>query len=66
MTGKKMIIRYIFPPIPQRQFDYTAYWEKDEGTPHAGFGATEAEAIADLQRLDQERWEAELSGEYAP
>lgn len=40
---------YIFPPIPLRQFDWTAY--RDPEGP-AGYGRTEQEAIADL--LEQE------------
>ena len=41
---------HIFPPIPIRQFDWCAYRDP-ERRPY-GYGATEAEAIADL--LEQE------------
>lgn len=62
---RKMVTHHIFPPIPVRAFDWCAYWDGEEETCHYGYGVTEAEAIADLQRLDQERWESELSdGEY--
>lgn len=40
---------HICPPIPIRQFDWTAYRDPER---RAGCGATEAEAIADL--LEQE------------
>ena len=53
----KIITRNVYPPIPDRRYDWTAYRDGEEE--HAGWGATEAEAIADLERLDQERAEAE-------
>jgi hypothetical protein len=56
---KKMIVTNSFPPIPDRRFDWCAYWDGEEETQHYGYGATREEAIEDLKRLDQERWEAE-------
>ena len=50
----KVITRNVYPPIPDRRFDWTAYYDGEEESNHAGWGATEAEAIADLYRLDQE------------
>lgn len=47
-------IVYEYPPIPDRRFDYRAYHEGDEETGHCGWGATEAEARADLERMDDE------------
>lgn len=44
---------HIHPPIPLRQFDWTAYRDPER---RAGYGATEAEAIADLL---QQEWEDE-------
>lgn len=47
---KKIEVEYNPPPIPNRKFDWMATWEGyDRGDP-IGFGATEAEAILDLQR----------------
>jgi hypothetical protein len=53
----KLITRYEPPPIPDRKFDWRAYWSGSEEH-HVGWGLTEEEAIADLQRLDQECAEA--------
>lgn len=50
----------IFPPIPDRRFDYRACFEGDEEEPwNHGWGATEEEARADLMRLIEEwqEWE---------
>lgn len=45
-----IITRYDPPPIPLRQFDWTAVDDNyDEGSP-VGFGRTEQEAIEDLRR----------------
>jgi len=68
-----IITKYDPPPIPDRQFDWQAYHKADfdnyDGAPltsdspgaslHAGWGRTEAEALADLARLDEERDEYE-------
>lgn len=52
MTERKIITHYDPKPIPYRGFDYTAQREGDTGEDWIGYGATEAEAIADLR--DQE------------
>lgn len=44
-----IITNNIYPPIPIRQFDWVAYRDP-EGW--CGYGATEAEAIADLLALE--------------
>ncbi len=54
MRGK-IITHNEYPPIPDRRFDWCAYHEGEEEAGHHGWGPTEAEAIADLQRLDEER-----------
>lgn len=59
MTARKIIISHVYPPIPDRQFDWCAYWAGEEETGHYGYGKTKAEAMADLRRLDKERWEAD-------
>lgn len=56
----KIITRYVYPPIPTRCFDWCAFRDGDDGIPcKYGWGATEAEALADLKRLEQEAAEAE-------
>jgi hypothetical protein len=59
-----IITRHIYPPIPLRQFDWCAYHDGEEETGHYGYGATEAEALEDLKRLDQERDEATQEGQW--
>lgn len=45
---KKIITSHVQPPIPSRIFDWVAHYEgEEEGV--TGHGATEAEAIADLE-----------------
>lgn len=53
----RIITHHVYPPIPTRQFDWTAFHDGEEESGHAGWGATEAEAIEDLRRLDEERAE---------
>lgn len=53
----RIITKNECPPIPDRRFDWVAYHDGEEETGHAGWGATEAEAIEDLKRLDEERAE---------
>lgn len=38
----------VFPPIPVREFDWSAQFEEDDGDGVHGFGRTEQEAINDL------------------
>ena len=54
MTTNKIITAYVFPPIPYRGNDWCAYSDDYDGAPDAGpqvvgWGATEAEAVADLK-----------------
>ena len=44
----KITTRYIYPPIPDRQFDWCAYYDGEEERGHYGYGRTEEEAITDL------------------
>lgn len=55
MTAPKIVTNYWAKPIPDRRFDYAATYSDYEGgdgynepAGPIGFGATEAEAIADL------------------
>jgi hypothetical protein len=43
-----IVTSHVFPPIPDRSCDWCAYREGQEEAGHYGWGATEAEAIADL------------------
>ena len=58
MRMRDIVLRQVFPPIPTRDFDWAA-WHDGEEEEHCGYGPTPADAIADLERLDQERAEAE-------
>lgn len=44
----KIITSFIFPPIPDRSFDWIAYRDGDEEFGKKGFGDTEREAIENL------------------
>jgi len=46
-----MITSFVYPPIPIRQFDWCAYLDDDVESGPYGWGATEAEAILDLEDL---------------
>lgn len=48
MTAPKIIVKYDPPPIPYRTRDWSAVTDNYEGGDPIGYGATEAEAIADL------------------
>ena len=61
MTRSKIITSHIFPPIPDRQFDWCAYHENDVEVPWLyGWGATKQEALRDLVRVKDEQIEAML------
>ena len=53
MSTPKIITCYWAKPIPDRQFDWSAWRDGDEpndnGQMRIGYGRTEAEAIADLR-----------------
>lgn len=48
----KIVTTFVYPPIPDRRCDWQAIYDDDEpnddGQMAAGWGRTEAEAIADL------------------
>ena len=64
----KIITSHVFPPIPDRRFDWCAHRDGQEENEYMfGWGATEQEAIEDMLRLEQEcvEWEDEqLRAEY--
>lgn len=49
----------IFPPIPDRRWDWCAYYEGDEESGRIGYGRTEDEAVADFIENHAEEYEAE-------
>jgi hypothetical protein len=49
---KAIITNHIFPPIPLRQFDWSAVRDGYEPGDNQGFGKTEPEAIGDLLELE--------------
>lgn len=56
---RKIITDFWMKPIPPRQFDWCAYYDGDEpnddGQMLHGYGATEAEAIAELLQNEEDR-----------
>ena len=63
MTAPKIVTRFWAKPIPINNFDWQATLDDYDGAPDAGWqpighGATEAEAIADLQEQLDEHGEA--------
>ena len=55
----KIITSYVYPPIPLRQFDWSAVTDDYDGAEDShcpiGYGRTETEAIADLMEQIEER-----------
>lgn len=52
INANKIITTYVNPPIPLRNFDWSAVRDNYDGGDCIGRGATEAEAIADLLDLE--------------
>ena len=50
----KIITHYVYPPIPDRRFDWCAYRDGTEERGHYGYGRTEQEAIDDLMIIENE------------
>jgi hypothetical protein len=48
MSERRIKTSCQYPPIPDRRFDWCAYYEGEEEYGNYGWGATEAEAIADF------------------
>lgn len=52
----RVITTNVFPPIPVRRWDWCAYHDGEEELSHTyGWGATEKEALVDLEEIDAER-----------
>ena len=59
----RTIVTYcVCPPIPDRRFDWAAYYDGDEEAGRYGYGATEEEAIADFIENHQEDCDLRLDG----
>lgn len=54
MRRPKIVTSYPNPPIPFRSHDWCAYYDGDEEGQDYGWGATEAEAVADFIENCQE------------
>lgn len=54
MPAPKIVTQYERKPIPSVGWDWAAVTDNYEGGDPIGWGATEAEAIADLQALLEE------------
>jgi hypothetical protein len=52
--ARKVVTSYVCPPIPTRSHDWCAHFDGEEEAGGYGYGATEAEAIADF--LDNQHW----------
>ena len=54
----KIVTTHVNPPVPSREFDWSAYRDGDEpndaGSMRIGRGPTEADAITDLLILEDE------------
>lgn len=59
----KIITVNVYPPIPDRRFDWCAYHDGEEELNRGGWGRTEAEALEDLRRMDEERQDSEADYE---
>jgi hypothetical protein len=58
MSERRMVTREVSQFFPNGHLDWMAWWADETDRHHVGYGRTEAEAIADLKRLDWERAEA--------
>lgn len=58
-SSEEIIITHIYPPIPDRQFDWSATWENDEPDDEGhwrliGYGRTPLAAIVDLLDITED------------
>lgn len=54
--SREIVTSFVYPPIPDRRFDWCAYFKGEEERGDYGWGATEQEAVADFKAnyLDEE------------
>lgn len=63
--SRKIVTHCSFPPIPTNKYDWCAYYDGDEEAGDYGYGATEAEAIADFIEHQQADCDLRLDGQCA-
>lgn len=67
MRQGEIVVDFIYPPIPDRRFDWQAVWDGDEPNDNGqmlhGHGPTPLDAIVDL--LDSTEMHDEIVAEYA-
>jgi len=51
---RKIITRLVRPPVPSVRFDWVAFREGNEETGPFYWGATEADALAELKEYEEE------------
>lgn len=51
---ERIVVEYVYPPIPDRQFDYAATRGDYDLGARVGWGPTELAAINDLLELEDE------------
>jgi hypothetical protein len=54
MSDRRIITEYVHPPIPIRQWDWSAKRDGDDEGGRVGYGATEQDAIDDLHNQEAE------------
>lgn len=59
---RKIVTSHTHSPLPIRQLDWCAFYDGEEEAGGYGYGATEAEAIADFIDNCQEDHDERLSG----
>ncbi len=59
----KLVTSCVYPPIPDRRFDWIAYAEGQEESGDYGYGATEQEAIDDWVEGYAEEYEEREAAE---
>jgi hypothetical protein len=57
MSARKLKTVCVYPPIPDRRWDWCAYYDGDEESGNIGYGTTEAEAVADFIENYAEEYE---------
>lgn len=62
---RKLVTTHVCPPIPDRRNDWCAHYDGDEESGDIGWGATEAEAIADFRDNYQDEADLRLDGQCA-
>lgn len=55
MTDRKIVTSFVYPPIPIRTYDWSACRDGYEPPDPIGRGSTEAEAIADLLAIEDDK-----------